>query len=96
LLDGVPTGKDSNGTEQSDEDDKPEAEAVYAHVIGDCRILNPRTIDYKLKTMLAKDEVLWQMQGQAEADERCEQRYPSGQFGSIGKHRNKNCTGERG
>jgi hypothetical protein len=46
--------------------------------------------------MLAKDEVLWQMQGQAEADERCEQRYPSGQFGSIGKHRNKNCTGERG
>jgi hypothetical protein len=82
--DRFPACQHAHGAEQTDEDDKPHAEAVYTNVIVDCRVLDPSLIYDELKSGLVHVEVCGQMQSQSEGDESCEQRNPRGQLSAIG------------
>ncbi len=61
-LDSVPTGDNTDGREQADENDEPKAEAVDADVVEDGGILDPGNVALELEAGLAGDEVRGKME----------------------------------
>ena len=86
FVDGVPTGDDADGSEQTDENDEPEAEAVDADVVGDGRDSQSMgRLTSNWNPRLTMSEVGGQMESEAEGDERGEQGDPAGSLPRLGK-----------
>ncbi len=93
-LNRVPTGDDADRREQSDQNHEPEAERVDADVVENCWILNPETVDLKLETGPAGDEMRGQMESEDEGGERGDERDPVGKFGAVGQKSDEDSAGK--